>query len=245
MTRCESGRNLRLPNDRQVNRNDRYCFAKQCSIHFDVENLRLVQRPLPGPRADRSGRKIAVAAHRIRFGESVAGEHKKPEFLRLNYSGTLPVLELQDGTLIAECTAITQYLDALDGSPTLTGRTPVEKGLIQMMTKRAEIEFLDAVSVYFHHATPGLGPEVELYQNAEWGNRMRDKAVRGMRYFDEVLRRQPFVAGDSFSMADIAVLGGMIFRRWWNYPCLKNARPCASGMRACKSGRVCSNGGRW
>ncbi|MER2102786.1 MAG: glutathione S-transferase family protein, partial [Pseudomonas atacamensis] len=70
---------------------------------------------------------------------------------------------------------------------------------------------LDAVSVYFHHATPGLGPEVELYQNAEWGMRMRDKAVRGMRYFDDLLRDQPFVAGTSFSMADIAVLGGMIF----------------------------------
>jgi glutathione S-transferase len=139
------------------------------------------------------------------------GEHKKPEFLAINYSGTLPVLELGDGTLIAECTAITQYLDALDDRPTLTGRTALEKGLIHMMTKRAEIEFLDAVSLYFHHATPGLGPQVELYQNAEWGNRMRDKAVRGMRYFDRVLRQQPFVAGDTFSMADIAVLGGMIF----------------------------------
>jgi len=139
------------------------------------------------------------------------GEHKNPEFLRLNYSGTLPVLELDDGTLIAECTAITQYLDALDGNPVLTGRTPVEQGRIHMLTKRAEIEFLDAVSVYFHHATPGLGPEVELYQNAEWGMRMRDKAVRGMRYFDNLLRHQPFVAGASFSMADIAVLGGMIF----------------------------------
>lgn len=139
------------------------------------------------------------------------GEHKKPEFLAINYSGTLPVLELQDGTLIAECTAITQYLDALTGSPDLTGATPVAKGRIHMMTKRAEIEFLDAVSVYFHHGTPGLGPEVELYQNAEWGNRMRDKAVRGMRYFDSVLKKQPFVAGDSFSMADIAVFGGMIF----------------------------------
>ena len=139
------------------------------------------------------------------------GEHKKPEFLAINYSGTLPVLELQDGTLIAECTAITQYLDALVGSPDLTGATPVEKGRIHMMTKRAEIEFLDAVSTYFHHGTPGLGPEVELYQNAEWGNRMRDKAVRGMRYFDSVLKTQPFVAGDSFSMADIAVFGGMIF----------------------------------
>lgn len=140
-----------------------------------------------------------------------SGEHKQPEFLAINYSGTLPVLELSDGTLIAECTAITQYLDSLDGHPTLTGETPVEKGLIHMMTKRAEIEFLDAVSTYFHHATPGLGPEVELYQNAEWGGRMRDKAIRGMRYFDNLLKDQPFVAGDRFSMADIAVLGGMIF----------------------------------
>lgn len=139
------------------------------------------------------------------------GEHKKPEFLAINYSGTLPVLELDDGTLIAECTAITQYLDVLDDSPTLTGQTAKEKGLIHMMTKRAEIEFLDAVSVYFHHATPGLGAHVELYQNPEWGNRMRDKAIKGMHYFNGVLEQQPFVAGDTFSMADIAVLGGMIF----------------------------------
>lgn len=139
------------------------------------------------------------------------GEHKEPEFLAINYSGTLPVLELEDGTLIAECTAITQYLDTLDGNPSLTGQTPLEKGLIHMMTKRAEIEFLDAVSVYFHHATPGLGPKVELYQNAEWGAKMGEKAVRGMRYFDNLLKSRPFVAGDKFSMADIAVLGGMIF----------------------------------
>lgn len=139
------------------------------------------------------------------------GEHKTPEFLAFNYSGTLPVLELNDGTLIAECTAITQYLDSLVGSPALTGETPLEKGVIHMMTKRAEIEFLDAVSTYFHHATPGLGPEVELYQNTEWGNRMRDKAIRGMHYFDGLLKQRPFVAGERFSMADIAVLGGMIF----------------------------------
>jgi glutathione S-transferase len=146
------------------------------------------------------------------------GEHKTPEFLAINFSGTLPVLELNDGSLIAECTAITQYLDVLDGDPTLTGLTPLEKGRIHMMTKRAEIEFLDAVSVYFHHATPGLGPQVELYQNPEWGGRMRDKAVRGMGYFDSLLRHQPFIAGDTFSMADIAVLGGMIFASLVNLP---------------------------
>lgn len=146
------------------------------------------------------------------------GEHKKAGFLVKNYSGTLPVLELDDGTFIGECTAITEYLDALDGTPTLTGRTPRERGLIHMMSKRAELELLDAISVYFHHATPGLGPEVEIYQNAEWGFRQRDKALRGMHYFDSVLRKQPFVAGAVFSMADITVIGGLIFAGLVNLP---------------------------
>ncbi|NWE75550.1 glutathione S-transferase [Pseudomonas yamanorum] len=139
------------------------------------------------------------------------GEHKSADFLAKNYSGTLPVIELDDGTFIGECTAITEYLDSLDGNPVLTGRTPKEKGVIHMMSKRAELELLDAISVYFHHATPGLGPDVELYQNAEWGFRQRDKALRGMHYFNEVLKQQPFVAGEAFSMADVTVIGGLIF----------------------------------
>lgn len=146
------------------------------------------------------------------------GEHKTPEFLAKNYSGTLPVLELEDGSFIAECTAITEYLDALDGLPTLTGRTPREKGMIHMMSKRAELELLDAISVYFHHGTPGLGPDVEIYQNPDWGFRQRDKAIRGMHYFNDVLEKQPFVAGDVFSMADITTIGGLIFAELVDVP---------------------------
>jgi glutathione S-transferase len=151
---------------------------------------------------------------RVRFEmvDLYKGEHKTPNFIATkNYSGTLPVLELEDGTLIAECTAITEYLDTIDGAPTLTGRTPREKGLIHMMNKRAELELLDAVSVYFHHATPGLGPDVEIYQNAEWGFRQRDKAINGMHYFDGIMQKQDFVAGEVFSMADITVIAGLIF----------------------------------
>lgn len=77
------------------------------------------------------------------------GEHKDPEFIAgKNYSGTVPVLELADGTCIAECTAITEYLDALVGEPVLTGSTAFERGMIHMMSKRAELELLDAISVY-------------------------------------------------------------------------------------------------
>ena len=56
-----------------------------------------------------------------------AGEHKRPEFLARNPAGTVPVLELEDGAHIAECTAITEYLDHLDCRPILTGKTARER----------------------------------------------------------------------------------------------------------------------
>jgi glutathione S-transferase len=144
-------------------------------------------------------------------------EHKQDTFLAINPTGTVPVLELDDGLHISECTAITEYLDNLDGDPILTGRTPREKGVIHMMQKRAESELIDAIGGYFHHATPGLGPVLQAYKNPdwagreEWGRQQGDKAIAGMRYFDKVLRGQPYVAGEAFSMADITVLEGLVF----------------------------------
>lgn len=147
----------------------------------------------------------------------IGAEHKQAPFVAKNPSGVLPVLELDDGTLISESTAITEYLDNLDGNPTLTGTTPREKAMIHMMQRRAEAELLDAVGNYFHNATPGLGPILQVYKNPEWidrrawGEQQRDKALAGMRYFDSVLESSPFVAGEKFSMADITVFAGLMF----------------------------------
>jgi glutathione S-transferase len=146
-----------------------------------------------------------------------AAEHKQADFLAINPTGTVPVLQLDDGTYLSECTAITEYLDHLDGNPVLTGRTPRERGIIHMMQKRAESELIDAVGIYFHHATPGLSPALQAYKSpdwegrVEWGKRQGEKAVQGMRYFDRVLSTQAYVAGNAFSMADITVWAGLLF----------------------------------
>ncbi|CAM2154879.1 glutathione S-transferase [Pararobbsia alpina] len=146
-----------------------------------------------------------------------AAEHKQAAFLKINPTGTVPVLELDDGTRIAECTAITEYLDNLDGNPILTGKTARDKGVIHMMQKRAESELIDAIGVYFHHATPGLGDALREFKQpqwagrADWGKLQGERAVAGMRYFDSVLSTQPYVAGDAFSMADITVWAGLLF----------------------------------
>lgn len=153
-----------------------------------------------------------------------AAEHKQVAFLDINPTGTVPVLQLDDGTFISECTAITEYLDNLDGNPVLTGKSPKEKALVHMMQKRAESELIDAVGIYFHHATPGLGPALQAYKSPEWegrrewGERSRDKAVAGMRYFDKVLATRPYVAGEFFSMADITVWAGLLFAGFANIP---------------------------
>ncbi len=139
------------------------------------------------------------------------GAHKLPPFLAKNPAGAVPVLELVDGTCIAECTAITEYLDHLRGEPSLTGKSAKERAMIHMMQRRAESGLLDAVAAYFHHATPGLGPHIETYQNKEWGNKSRERAIDGMRYFDGVLARQPYLAGEQFSMADITAFAGLAF----------------------------------
>src|SRR5262249_33503093 len=70
---------------------------------------------------------------------------------------------------------------------------------------------LDAAATYFHHATPGLGPHIETYQCREWGEKSRERAISGMRYLDQVLERQPFVAGHRFTMADITTFAGLLY----------------------------------
>ncbi|GAB5483300.1 MAG: glutathione S-transferase [Parasphingorhabdus sp.] len=139
------------------------------------------------------------------------GEHRKPEFVEKNPSAAVPVLELDDGTTISECSAITEYIDNLTGEQELTGKSPKERGVIAMMQRRAEAGLLDAVGTYFHHATPGLGKAIETYQCAEWGNHQKERAVSTMRYLDTVLAQQPYLAGDGFSVADITAFAGLGF----------------------------------
>ena len=77
--------------------------------------------------------------------------------------------------------------------------------------RRAEAGLLDAAATYFHHATPGLGPHIEVYQNAGWGEKNRERALATMHYLDDVLGRQPYLAGDKFSIADITAFAGFAY----------------------------------
>ncbi|MGH1417926.1 MAG: glutathione S-transferase family protein [Hyphomicrobiaceae bacterium] len=106
------------------------------------------------------------------------GEHKTPEFLEKNLSAVVPVLELEDGMTISECATITEYLDDVEGEPSLTERTPKDRAIIHMMQRRAESGLLNAVMIYFHHTTPGLGPKIESDKCTESSNHQNNALSR-------------------------------------------------------------------
>jgi glutathione S-transferase len=141
----------------------------------------------------------------------MGGEHRQTAFLKKNPSGAVPVLELACGTTISECTAITEYIDHEFEGISLTGKTPKNRAIIHMMNRKAESNLLDAVGNYFHNATEGLGPDLETYQNKNWGLKQKEVALKGMQYFNDVLKTQNYIAGENFSMADITVFAGLGF----------------------------------
>jgi glutathione S-transferase len=147
----------------------------------------------------------------------IAAAQKQPAFLKMNPIGKTPVLELDDGLCISESTAITEYLDNLDGNPILTGKTPREKALIHMMQRRVEMMLLETVDDYFHYGTPGLGAALRPWRmpewagKKEWGERRGAQAVANLPYFNSILDTQHFIAGELFSMADISLFAGVAF----------------------------------
>ncbi|MEP0392155.1 MAG: glutathione S-transferase N-terminal domain-containing protein [Erythrobacter sp.] len=117
----------------------------------------------------------------------MGGEHREDAFTAKNPDATVPCAELDCGTHIGRCTAIIEYIDGTYEGPSLIGDTPKQREVTQMMNLRVEEGLVDAVGAYFHHATDGLGPELETNQLPEMGERGYAKAQNTMRYLDNVL----------------------------------------------------------
>ena len=173
---------------------------------FDIEGF-------PNPARVRIALAEKGATDKVEFVsvDVMNGEHRTDAFKAMNPDASVPCAELDDGTHLSQVTAITEYIDGTFEGPSLLGNTPKDRAVIHMMSRRAENGLVDAVGAYFHFATDGLGPELETYQNSDWGLRQREIATQTMAYLDRVLSTSDFLAGDQFSMADITAFAGLAF----------------------------------
>ncbi|NVJ99198.1 MAG: glutathione S-transferase family protein [Alphaproteobacteria bacterium] len=142
-----------------------------------------------------------------------AGEHRSDTFRARNPEMTVPCLELDDGSHIGGCVAISRYIEEAYAGPKLFGETAAEQGHICAWQRRVEAGLMDAVAHYFHHATPGLGA-LENYQNADWGQHRGRQAISTLEAMNDRLANKEYLAGDKFSIADITAFAGVGFGLW-------------------------------
>jgi glutathione S-transferase len=143
-------------------------------------------------------------------------EHKAPEFVKKNPLGQVPMLELDDGTCISESIAICRYLEELHPTPSLFGRTPVERANIEMWLRRAEFRLWNPMGQVWINADPRTAA-VNPNQFRDYGEHSKKIALGAMRWFDkELADGRKFLAGNEYSMADIVLLCGLDFSKFIN-----------------------------
>ena len=138
--------------------------------------------------------------------------HRSDEIARRNPLRRLPVLELDDGTILTESIAICRYFEELHPEPALFGRGALGKALVEMWQRRLEISLMMPVANAFRHIHPAM-KEWEVPQVAAWGEANKPKAIEFLELLDGELADREFVAGDTYSIADITGLIGVDFMK--------------------------------
>ena len=136
-------------------------------------------------------------------------EHKTPEYKAIAPNSRVPALQLDDGTIILETTAICRYLEALYPEPNLFGESPIEIASIEMWYSRVTYELMVPLMHGFRHTHPHMS-QMEN-QNQEYGLAQRELAVKSLDTYNNIITSREYIAGERFTYADIQMVTSLQF----------------------------------
>jgi glutathione S-transferase len=142
------------------------------------------------------------------FVDLANGEHLTEAFGSINRYRTVPVLELDDGTMLLDSNSISVYLDEVFPEPNLMGKTPRERGVVAMWQHEADINGLNAVAECFRNSSKSLKNRaltgaVNYEQIPALADRGRQRVRQFFADLDRHLAGRDYLAIDRFSAADI------------------------------------------
>ena len=131
------------------------------------------------------------------------GENRQPPYLAKNPAGQMPCLELDDGAVITEITAICEYLDEITPGPSLIGATARERAETRMWTRRIDLNIVEPLANGFRFSQ-GL----KLFQNRircipQAADDLKLTAQEKLAWLDGLIQGRAFVCDDRLTLADI------------------------------------------
>ncbi|MGV1683644.1 glutathione S-transferase family protein [Sphingopyxis sp. NJF-3] len=153
------------------------------------------------------GISIPEVAVDLRGGEN----RRAPYNVDVNPAGQTPALELDDGSILTEITAICEYLEERFPDPVLIGATPEERAVTRMWTRRVDLKICEPLTNGFRFAEglPLFEARMRCLPEAAAG--LKAVAQDGLKWLDPLIADREFVAGDRISLADILLFAFLDF----------------------------------
>jgi glutathione S-transferase len=165
----------------------------------------------PNPRMVRmfaAEKGLALAFHEV---DLMGAENRQDAYKTKNPAGQLPCLELDDGTVISEITAICEYLEDTNPSPPLIGSNPLEKAETRMWARRVDLNILEPLANGFRY-----GEGLALFKDRiptvpEASDGLKRVARTNLAWLDGLMADRQFICGDRFTMADVMLYSFLDF----------------------------------
>ena len=132
------------------------------------------------------------------------GENRREPFLSKNPSGQCPALALDNGSVLAEITAICEYLDEVGpAGKTLIGSTPEERAETRMWTRRVDLNIVEPMANGFR-----FGEGLKLFENRircipQASDDLKKTAQEKLTWLDGLIAGRKYICGDRLTLADI------------------------------------------
>jgi glutathione S-transferase len=131
------------------------------------------------------------------------GENRQPAYLAKNPGGQMPCLELDDGSVLGEITAICEYLDEITPGESLIGATPQQRAETRMWTRRIDLNIIEPMTNGYRFSQ-GL----KLFQNRircipQAADELKLTAQEKLAWLDGLIQGRDYVCGDRLTLADI------------------------------------------
>jgi len=129
--------------------------------------------------------------------------NRQEPYLSKNPAGQLPCLELDDGSVLSEITAICEYLDEKEGQSSLIGKTPEERAEMRMWTRRVDLGICEPLGsgFRFSEGLPMFKERMRCVPEAADG--LKAIAQDKIAWLDKQMEGNDYIAGPRLTLADI------------------------------------------